>query len=93
MEAFSASVVASSPFGSRIRITMGEAWWIVSPPERTQTLSHASLVLKRIECIFYDWCEGHTAFASEIASSTDNCKTFSRSFASDKSPLQIPRFC
>ena len=31
---------------------VGEAWWLVSPPERTLTISHASLGLKRIEFIF-----------------------------------------
>ena len=90
-EAFYASVVAIYPLGSCIRMTLGEDWWLVSPPERKQTLSHASLGMKRIEGIFSAWCEDHAAFASAIASSTASCTNFSRSFASNESPLPIPR--
>ena len=52
METFYASVVAISSLDSRIRIMAGEAWWLVSPPDRTQTLHHTSLGLKRMQFIF-----------------------------------------
>ena len=41
-EAFYASVVARSPLGSYICMTVGKAWWLVSTLDRTRKLSHAS---------------------------------------------------
>ena len=87
----SASVIASSLLGSHICMMVGKAWWLVSPPESTGTLSHDSLGLKHIECIFAAWCTDYAAFASTIALSTASCATFSRSFTSDESPLLISR--
>ena len=51
-EVVSASVVANLPLSSCTCMKVGEAWWLVFPPERTRTLSHTYLWLKRIGCCF-----------------------------------------
>ena len=91
MEAFYASVVVTSLLGSRIRIIMGEAWWLVSPPERIWTLFHASLGLKRMEYIFLLGGQTILILRSAISSYTDSCETLSCNFASDESTFPIPR--
>ena len=87
----SASVVASYPVGRRICIMVGKAWWILSPPEITWTLCHASFGLNHTECIFSTCPVYHPAFASVMVPFTVSCKTISRRFASDGSHFTIPR--